>query len=230
MASPEHIGRFAREIKTLTKVDHEHVIHIYQDNLDTEKNYPAFIMDLAEMDLVTYITKTSSKNNLNDRPVLGTSEAKLIYISMLNAVEALHQSSPPIIHRDINPNNILKLFDGDWVLADFSLAKFLPPSPASTTFATKTHAAGIGTAHYTPPEQYKSLKDADTRSDIYSMGWLLWELFSQEGPYPRPDPSGLPSELEVIFHKAINHDKQDRYQTISELKQAVELALEGLKD
>jgi serine/threonine protein kinase len=221
----DSLGRFAREIKALKSIDHPNIIKIYEDNLDKQRDYPGFIMDLAEIDLFGYINSIAKEHESNSRPILNKGESTHIALSMFSAVEALHHSNPPIIHRDINPTNILKTFDKSWVLADFSLAKFLPPEHMGTTFATKTHIAGMGTQHYTPPEQYISLKLADQSSDIFSLGWLIWDLFSEDGPYPRREPSGLPEKLERIFLKATSHDKKDRYQDISELKSDFLIAL-----
>lgn len=213
----ECIHRFGREIRALRSIQHPHVIHIYEDNLKTEKNYPGFVMDLAEYNLTSYICHISDKRGKPSyRPMLESRESKEIIASIMDAVQALHQADPPIIHRDINPNNILRLFNGAWVLADFSLAKFLPPAPMSTSFATATHI-GAGTANYTAPEQYKSLKSADIRSDIYSLGWLIWELFSSEGPFPRREPSGLPRKLEMVYLKATSYEQEQRYSTVAEM-------------
>lgn len=226
----DSIGRFSREIRALKSIDHPNIIKIYDDNLDKQRDYPGFIMDLAEIDLFGYINNLAKKQQNVTRPILSTSEGYDIAMSIFSAVEALHKSIPPIVHRDINPTNILKTFDGTWVLADFSLAKFLPPELASTTFATKTHLAGMGTQHYTPPEQYRSLKFADQVSDIFSLGWLIWDLFSKEGPYPRREPSGLPKELEAIFLKATSHEKEERYQDISIMKSNFIEAIKKLGD
>jgi len=213
----ECLCRFAREIKALRSVNCPSIISIHVDNLEKEKTYPGFVMDLAEYSLPQYLE--TRRENYFQRPLLGQDEAIQIFTTIMNAVQSLHNSDPPILHRDINPNNILRLFDGRWVLADFSLAKFVPPRPVSTSFVTGTHMA-MGTAHYTAPEQYQSLKNADVRSDIFSLGWLLWDLFSSEGPYPRREPSGLPKQLEEIFLKTTGYEKQHRFSNISELQKA----------
>lgn len=211
----ECLFRFSREIKALRSVDCPSIISIHEDNLENEKHYPGFVMDLAEYNLPQYLD--IARNKQDQRPTLDSKEAVGIYSTILQAVQILHSSCPPILHRDINPNNILRLFNGNWVLADFSLAKFVPPRPVSTAFTTGTHMA-MGTAHYTAPEQYQSLKNADVRSDIFSLGWLLWDLFSSEGPYPRREPSGLSPKLESIFLKATSYKREDRFSTVEELK------------
>lgn len=220
----ECLHRFQREIRALKSVQHPHVIRIYEHNLDTEENYPAFVMDLAECDLPHYLSSKISEGEDSRRPILDGKDANEILLSVVNALQCLHYADPQIIHRDVNPNNILRLFDGTWVLADFSLAKFLPPTPVSTTFMTKTNVI-MGTSHYASPEQYRDLKSADGRSDIHALGWLIRDLYSAEEPYPRRQPSGLPQALEDVFHKATEYKKEDRYQTIDDMKQALVAAL-----
>ena len=221
----ECIARFAREIKALKSMSHPGIIRIHEDNLDNEKDYPGFVMDLAQYNLPDYLKEKAEKSGRQvHRPVMDYHEAMKLFTSVLGAVAALHQADIPILHRDINPNNILRLFNDEWVLADFSLAKFLPTTQLSTSFTTETHM-GMGTAHYTAPEQYTSLKKADVRSDIFSLGWLLWDLFSSEGPYPRSDPSGLPIHLEKVFHKSIHYEPENRYQNIDALLEDLSKAL-----
>lgn len=215
----ECLSRFSREIRALKSVEHSNIIQIHADNLRDEKKYPGFVMDLAEYSMPQYFDTLKPKGF--QRPLLDKVEAVRIFTAIVDAVQVLHDSNPPILHRDINPNNILRLFNDNWVLADFSLAKFLPPRPVSTSFATETHMA-MGTAHYTSPEQYKCLKDADVRSDIFSLGWLLWDLFSSEGPYPRREPSGLSPKLESIFFKATDYNRKERYSSAKEMKKDFE--------
>lgn len=222
----ECLHRFDREIRALKSVEHPHIIRILADNLDSEKNFPAFVMDLAECDLPAYISSAAKSRGTVQRPILECADALSIFRAVCDAVECLHSVNPAIVHRDINPSNILRLHVGRWVLADFSLAKFLPTIPVSTAFVTRSHV-GLGTAHYTAPEQYDDLKNADQRADIFSLGWLIRDLFSSESPYPRRDPSGLPNPLEHVFHKAVEHDREKRWQTVTEMKAAFESAAEA---
>ena len=229
LSDAECLHRFRREIRALKAIEHPHVIRIYEDNLDTEEDYPGYVMDLAECDLPVYLGRRAKDHGRDKkRPILQVDEATRILIAIMNATQCLHESDPPIIHRDINPNNILRLFDGTWVLADFSLAKFCQPTPVSTSFVTETHV-GMGTSHYTSPEQYQDLRSTDARSDIHALGWLIRDLYSFETPYPRRNPSGLLPELEEVFLRATEYNREDRYETVAKMKNATEIALNEIK-
>jgi serine/threonine-protein kinase len=224
----DSLHRFRREIRALRSVRHDNVIRIYDDNLEIERGYPAYVMDLAECDLPQYLRRLADeRTDPCQRPVLPFAEAKHLLLSVMAGAQALHEAAIGMIHRDINPNNILRMLDGRWVLADFSLVKFLPLKPVSTSFSTETRAS-LGTSHYAAPEQYLDLKNADRRSDIHALGWLIRDLFSSEGPYPRRHPSGLPVILERVFLKATEYAIDDRYQSLVEMKNDVEIALDEL--
>ncbi len=210
------LSRFRREIRALKSIKHPNVITIFEDNLEKEKDYPGFVMEIGRHTLSQYLRK-SMEDKSDQRPILKFDEALCIFKTILDAVEALHSSAPAIIHRDINPNNIIQLYDGKWVLADFSLAKFLHPEPVSTTFATQT-SQGMGTPYYVSPEQYQHLKYTDQRTDIYSIGMLMWELFSSAYPPPQHSKSGLSEYLDRVFQKAIEWEQDDRYQSVRELR------------
>ena len=163
---PSVFHRFLREIRALKAVDHPNIINLHEDNLESEKQFPAFVMDLASHSLTSYVEQVSAVQPQPMSPVLPFAEAACVFQSMLDAVESLHSNVPRLIHRDINPNNVLRLPDGRWVLADFGLAKFLSTAPVSTSFRTTTQR-GWGTMWYTAPEQYRDFGKADEKSDIY---------------------------------------------------------------
>jgi len=218
----ELLHRFRREIRALKAVRHPNVIRIYDDNLGEEEDFPAFIMDMASESLSELVCRQSGASR--ERPTLSRRTSTHIYRAILDAAEALHTGEPRLIHRDINPNNVLRLSDGTWVLADFGLAKFLSTAPVSTMFATATGQAW-GTEGYTAPEQYEEFGSADERSDVYSLGILLWELFTCAWPPRRREMPGLPSGVDEIHAKATEWGPEDRYQTVRELRQAFDGAV-----
>ena len=156
-----------------------------------------------------------------------------------------------IVHRDLKPENVMVRADGLVKVLDFGLAKLAPSDPIGPTLdePTRAHAstaAGtiVGTVAYMSPEQIRGL-DVDGRSDIWSLGVVLYELTTGRRPFggtsggdvmaailerePPPlarfDPQ-LPGELQRIIGKALRKDREQRYQVIKDLR----LDLEALRD
>lgn len=210
---PDAIHRFRREIKVLKSIEHDNVIRIYEDNLGSQDAFPAYVMDLCIDSYTSLMAKVASKSVAP----LTLSERRTMVTSMLDAVEALHTRRPAVIHRDINPNNVLRLDNGAWVLADFGLAKFVSTAPISTSFLTTTQR-GWGTMWYTAPEQYRNFQAVGIETDIYSLGILIWEAFTESHPPPDRDHLGLPEILRKVVIKAIDRDPDRRHLRVSELR------------
>jgi serine/threonine protein kinase len=215
----ESLHRFLREIRALKSVSHPHIIEMHEDNLETERSFPAFVMDLADINLTDYANGMFARRGI--RPILEVGDAISVLRSMLAAVQALHSRSPKIAHRDLNPNNILKLSDGRWVLADFGLAKFVGATGVMTGFATKTQP-GWGTTYYAAPEQYRDFKRTDEKADIYSLGVLLWELFTSVWPPFERNNLGLESDLRDICIRATERTPTSRFVSVDEFRRAFE--------
>jgi serine/threonine protein kinase len=225
LGDKESLHRFLREIRAVKAVNHPNIIKLHEDNIDTEKDFPAYVMELADANLTAYATVMSAVAGGNrPRSGLEPQESICIIRSILSAIKTLHANKPRIIHRDINPNNILRLSDGSWVLSDFSLVKFLQTAPLSTSFLT-TAQAGWGTAYYTAPEQYRNFADADEKADIYAVGILIWELFTSSTPPPDRSDLGLSPKLSVLVSRATARDPQKRFATISDLSDDFESAV-----
>ena len=220
----EVLHRFRQEMRALRLISHQHVIKIYEDNLDTEPTFPAFIMELAQQSLGDFLA--DAVDNIGRKPALKPDDARDIYMLVLNATEILHSGHPRLVHRDINPNNILLMHDGRWVLADFGLVGFLSAVPVATSF--RTTGRGVGTMPYAAQEQFKNFSETDERTDIYALGVLLWELFTTEYGAPDRQANGLPPSLEQVFLHATERDKNLRYSTVSELRSAFLQAFAGL--
>ncbi len=113
------------------------------------------------------------------------------------------------------------------MLADFGLAKFLSTAPISTSFRTST-GPGPGTQWFTAPEQYRRFLDADERADIYSLGVLIWELYSAFTPPLDRHDTGLSRRLQPMVLKATERNPADRFASVTELRAAFCDAVEGL--
>jgi serine/threonine protein kinase len=219
VSEPEMLGRFRREIRALKSVHHPNVIRIHEDNLDQEKNFPAFIMDLGQCTLGDYLERVLADAPRNaGRPLLPKSEGIEILISVINAVSALHQNKPRILHRDIKPANILRMNEGVWLLADFSLAKFASSALVTTTFSTLSRQQGWGSDSYTAPEQWRDFKNTDERADTYSLGVLTWELFSPCWPPFDRSCLNLTSKLERLVLKATQRDRDERHRSVAQFQ------------
>lgn len=227
-ADREIVSRFRREIKTLKAVRHPNIIRILEDNLDEATEFPAFVMELAKSSLTTYLAEKLGKViRGTQRPLLPPSEAAHILLSVLDGVSALHFHKPAVIHRDIKADNVLHRGDGSWVLADFSLAKFLPRAVVTTTFVTASKQAW-GTLPYSAPEQFQDFKLTDQRADIYSLGVLTWELFSPSWPPFDRTCMLLHPALEQVVLRATDRDRENRYRSIKELRVELTAAIKAL--
>ncbi len=220
----EIIHRFRREIRALRQVQSRHVISVFDDNLDGERHYPAFVMELAETSLAKHLRTRDATATERTRPVLSAVESARILRDVLLGVAAMHSSNTVVIHRDINPNNILKTSDGRWLLADFGLAKFAPTATVTTQFSTLT-GQGWGTEPYAAPEQWIDFSRTNERTDIYALGVLIWELFSNAWPPLDRMASGLPDGLRDVFLRATAREPHQRFESVGEMSSAIESAL-----
>lgn len=208
------LHRFRREIKILRTVSHPNVVSLHEDNLETEERFPAFVMDLADCSLPEYISGLATIDS-GKRPVLQASEALSIMSDVMSGIVALHEHEPTIVHRDINPNNVLRMSDGRWVIADFTLSKFFLGS--ANTYVTATTTRGWGTTYYAAPEQWRDFKAADHRCDIHALGAVIWDLFTSGWPPPHESALQLPPRLDLVVRKAMAREPDNRHSTVREL-------------
>ena len=168
------IVRFEAERQALAMMDHPNIAKVL-DAGATETGRPYFVMELVTG---VSITEYCDKNNLN------TKERLALFIQVCNAVQHAHQKG--IIHRDIKPTNVMVTrHEGQAIpkVIDFGIAKATNQKLTEKTFFTR-YAQIIGTPAYMSPEQAElSDLDVDTRTDIYSLGVLLYELLTGSTPF-----------------------------------------------
>lgn len=195
--------RFQREVRSLSKLTHENIIPILEYDTETEFY---FVMPLASSDLEKYIN-THTVTNLT------------IYDQILRAIKHSHDNG--IIHRDLKPSNVLlfKEYDCVVMLTDFGLAKFID---RDTEPLTRT-GEFWGTEYYASPEQKDQTRDVGKTSDIYSLGKILYKILTGQLPYPDLDYSLIPSDYKYIIKKACANDPSDRFQSIDELIEAINI-------
>jgi serine/threonine protein kinase len=195
MDTRQVIARFAAEQQALALMDHPNIAHVL-DAGATESGRPYFVMELVDG---VKITDYCKRNNLGVEPRLE------LFVEVCLAIQHAHQKG--IIHRDIKPSNVLvTLRDGKPVprIIDFGIAKATLGSLSETTQFTVPEQL-LGTPAYMSPEQaVLGGLDVDTRSDIYSLGVLLYELLTGRTPMDAPDLTH--SGVDVLRRKLREND------------------------
>lgn len=179
MDSKQVIARFEAERQALALLDHPNIAHVFNAGT-TDTGSPYFAMEHVQGVPITEHC---------DRYKLTIEERLKLFITVCDAVQYAHQKA--IIHRDIKPSNILVTYEGERavpMIIDFGVAKALSQNLTDTTLVTQ-QAQMIGTPEYMSPEQAEMTgQDIDTRTDVYSLGALLYELLTGTLPF---DPQTL---------------------------------------
>ncbi len=169
------VARFEAERQALAMMDHPHIAQVL-DAGATEAGRPYFVMELVQGAPITQFCETNQ---------LSLEERLRLFVPVCEAIQSAHQKG--IIHRDIKPSNVLvTLHNGapHPMVIDFGVAKAVDQKLTEKTLFTN-FATMIGTPAYMSPEQAEMSKlDVDTRSDIYSLGVLLYELLTGTTPLP----------------------------------------------
>jgi len=214
MDTREVIARFDSERQALAMISHPNVASVL-DAGETESGRPFFVMEFVQGESITHFA---------DRHGLTLRQRLELFTQACDALQHAHQKA--IIHRDLKPSNILvKLESGKPVVKviDFGIAKALDQTTAEKTLFTETGQL-VGTPEYMSPEQAEGNGlDVDTRSDVYSLGVVLYELLSGALPF---DPRTLRSAGYEEIRRVIRQAEPPRPSTrLSELgDQAHEIA------
>jgi serine/threonine protein kinase/tetratricopeptide (TPR) repeat protein len=176
MDSKQVVARFEAERQALALMDHPHIAHVYGGG-ETASGRPYFVMELVRG---VPVTDFCDQNRLGVRERLG------LFLDVCQAVQHAHQKG--VIHRDLKPPNVLVTLHDDKPVVkviDFGIAKATGQQLTEKTLFTN-FAQMIGTPLYMSPEQAQmSGLDVDTRSDVYSLGVLLYELLTGTTPFDR---------------------------------------------
>ncbi|HEX5834007.1 MAG TPA: protein kinase [Pyrinomonadaceae bacterium] len=226
----DRLQRFEQEASAASNLNHPNILTIHEVGTDNGRHYIA----TEYIDGLTLRRKALASH-------LEIPEILDIAIQVASALEEAHAAG--IVHRDIKPDNIMVRRNGYVKVLDFGLAKLTETIDRSTTDAeasTRVYVqtdAGVvmGTSHYMSPEQARG-KPVDARSDIWSLGVVIYELVAGRTPFEgetstdvivgitQKEPAPLarfaphaPAELEWIVMKALRKDRDERYQTIKEL-------------
>jgi eukaryotic-like serine/threonine-protein kinase len=197
MDSKSVIARFEAERQALALMDHPNIAHVF-DAGATESGRPYFVMELVKGVKIT---------DYCDRHSLSIDTRLELFILVCEAVQHAHQKG--IIHRDIKPSNILVTTGRDGKpepkVIDFGIAKAITGQPLTDKTIFTAHEMLIGTPAYMSPEQAAlAITDVDTRTDIYSLGVLLYELLTGTTPFDTREllKAGFDEVRRVIRHEA----------------------------
>src|SRR6267142_214968 len=224
-------SRFWQEARAAAQVSHPNACRIY--DIAEEQDRLVLVMEFIEGETLAQRLERGS---------LPAQEAGQIALALLSALEAFHKVG--IVHRDLKPGNIV-LSNGGTKLLDFGIAKHVPVNAAEETVTTLRDGTlpgvFLGTPRYASPEQFRG-RPVDARSDLFSMGAILFEMLTGQPPFPGesfgeiahavlhvspPALSGSPAIAAMgrIVHRALAREPQDRYPTAEAMAQEVRATL-----
>lgn len=226
--NPEYLARFNREAETSTKLEHPHIVPVY---------------DYGTIDGISFVVMRllpggSLAQRLAQKGIPTLAEANQVLQQLASALDYAHREG--VVHRDIKAGNVLFDRQGNAYLADFGIAKLLNATSGFT-------ATGIsmGTPSYMAPEQWKG-QDPSIQTDIYALGILLYTMLTGKLPFEAPTPfalmdkhlnalpsaphtvvQSLPEALAPVIEKAIAKQPADRFSSAAAFADAFAGAMAG---
>ena len=226
---PDMQVRFAREARTVAALDHPNIVTIH--SVEEVDGYRFLTMQLVQGKTLSELIPDSG---------MPLKELFKVAIPLADAIAAAHAKS--VTHRDIKPANVMVADDGQVKVLDFGLAKLIPEQDTEETLISGPTPAGsvLGTVNYMSPEQLRG-EEADHRSDIFSLGVVLYQMATGEVPFQgrssldvaaailRDRPTevttirrALPTHLGRIIRTCLAEDPDDRYQSALEIRRELD--------
>jgi serine/threonine protein kinase/ligand-binding sensor domain-containing protein len=225
MQDPNFVVRFEREARTIARLEHPHILPVH-DYGEAPEGTTYLVM--------RYIEAGTLSSRLKQGP-LPLTEVLNLFSQIGDALAYAHEQG--VIHRDLKPSNVLVDPRGQAFLTDFGLAKMVEGD------SNLTGSLIVGTPAYMAPEQGKG-QPADKRSDIYSMGIILYEMVTGQTPFEAETPMAviikhmtealplpsqvnpqLPPAVERVILKALAKEPDDRYQNVTDMIKALQEAV-----
>ncbi len=226
--------RFQREAKAAAMLRHPNIVRVHDFDFDVESNIYYMVMEFIDgPNLGMRLEEIAEEGQ-----TMPLRQVLHIVTSVASALDYAHQRGT--VHRDVKPANIMFNGDGEVVLTDFGIAKMLNVARLTASGAT------LGTPAYMAPEQGSGQTGGDERSDIYSLGAVLYQLVTGYLPFNAATPMGiilkhisdplvpptrinpdLPPSVEAVITRAMAKDPQDRYQTAKEFAIDLKRSMSG---
>ncbi len=212
----QFVERFQNEAQTMAQMNHPAIVNVY-DFGETADGLLYYVMEFVDGTDVQKMIQASGR--------LRSEHALSITAHVCDAIAYAHKRG--VIHRDIKPANILIDQEGHIKVADFGLAKM--HDPAEISGLTKTNMA-MGTPDYVAPEVLVTGMVADHRADLYAVGVMLYQMLTGEVPrgmFKLPSQKGIGADprFDEIICKAMEQDREDRYQSATEVRLALDAIL-----
>ncbi|MDR1484451.1 MAG: serine/threonine protein kinase [Planctomycetaceae bacterium] len=212
------VARFMNEAKSAARLNHEHIAQVY---FAGEQDGIPFIV-------FEYVEGTNVRKLINESGVLSLPQALNFMLQIVHALA--HAAENGVVHRDVKPSNILITREGKAKLIDMGLARLLNPAEGAGDLTAS--GVTLGTFDYISPEQARDPRNADIRSDIYSLGCTFFFMLAGRPPFPEgtvlqkllqhqgdlpPDirdiQPNIPADISVLIQRMMAKDPKQRFQT-----------------
>jgi serine/threonine protein kinase len=208
--------RFKNEARLMGRMNHPAIVSVYDFGRTTDGQL-YFVME--------YVDGTDVQRMIAREGKLPQEHALAITAHLCDALGYAHKQG--IVHRDIKPSNVLIDIEGRVKVADFGLAKL--SDKAQNSGLTQTGMT-MGTPDYVAPEALMLGSDVDGRADIYAVGVMLYQMLTGDIPrgmfkMPSQKFQSIDPRFDAIIRRALEHDREERYQSSHELRQALDVIL-----